>query len=61
MLIIYSRTYQIKKAKKFENLKTEDREKLLKENCAKANKRQSECRKRKQNQVTVVSPNKSGY
>ena len=29
----------------FENLKTEDKEKLLKENCAKANKRQSECRK----------------
>ena len=30
MLLIYSRTYQIKKTKKFENLKTEDREKLLK-------------------------------
>ena len=45
----------------FENLKTEDKEKLLKENCAKANKRQSECRKENQNQVTVVSPNKSGY
>ena len=57
----YSRTYQIKKAKELENLKTEDKEKLLKENHAKANKRQSECRKRNQNQVTVVSPNKSGY
>ena len=57
----YSRTYQIKKAKQFENLKTEDKEKLLKENHAKANKRQSVCRKRNQNQVTVVSPIKSGY
>ena len=57
----YSRAYRIKKAKEFENLKTEDKEKLLKQNHAKANKRQSECRKRKQNQVTVVSPNKSGY
>ena len=57
----YSRAYRIKKAKEFENLKTEDKEKLLKQNRAKANKRQSECRKRKQNQVTVVSPNKSGY
>ena len=36
----YSRTYWIKKAKEFENLKTEDKEKLLKENHAKANKRQ---------------------
>ena len=57
----YSRTYRIKKAKEFENSKTEDKEKLLKGYCAKANKRQSECRKRNQNQVTVVSPNKSGY
>ena len=37
----YSRTYRIKKAKEFENLKTEDNEKLLKENRAKSNKRQS--------------------
>ena len=37
----YSRAYRIKKAKEFENLKTEDKEKLLKENRAKANKRQS--------------------
>ena len=57
----YSRTYRTKKAKEFEKLKTEDKEKLPKENHAKANKRQSECRKRNQNQVTVVSPNKSGY
>ena len=43
----YSRAYRIKKAKEFENLKTEDKEKLLKEHHAKANKRQSECRKNK--------------
>ena len=60
MLIIVG-LIELKKAKEFENLKTEDKEKLLKENCAKANKRQSECRKRNQNQFTVVSPNKSGY
>ena len=57
----YSRTYRIKKAKEFENLKTKDKEKLLKKTRAKTNARQVECRKRNQNQVTVVSPNKSGY
>ena len=57
----YSRTYRIKKAKEFDNLLTENKERLLKENRAKANKRQSERRNSKQNQVTVISPNKSGH
>ena len=60
-MLIIAALIVLKKAKEFENLKTEDKEKLLKENRAKANKRQSECRKRNQDQVTVVSPSKSGY
>ena len=60
-MLIIAALIVLKKAKEFENLKTEDKEKLLKENRAKANKRQSECRKRNQNQVTVVSPSKLGY
>ena len=44
MLIIVG-LIELKKAKEFENLKTEDKEKLLKENHAKANKRQMSAEK----------------
>ena len=40
-MLIIAALIVLKKAKEFENLKTEDKEKLLKENRAKANKKQS--------------------
>ena len=52
----YSRTYQIKKVKEFENLKTEDKEKLLKETVLKQIKDKVSVKKKKKKKKKKSKP-----